>query len=555
MKKKNLSIKETLISAFQSCQKKDFKKAEKLCNKILNIDPNHYDTIFLLGSLSVQTKNFDIAEKFLNKAIEIQPNNIDAYSNLGILFKELRNFKKSLSCYQKAIEIQPNRARLHNDLGIVFKELREFKKSKNCFQKAIEIDSNYAGAYINLGNILKELGEYKKAVTNYQKAIQIQPNNLKSYLNLAILFKDQGDVEKATDYYQKIVKYEPENLLIHYELNNLKNENISSNLKNNIEKIIKENKSTKANLAYGHFILSKYEYKLKNYEKEFNHLLKGHELYFSSLNLKDKMSVGYWLDELPKMKELINTDEKFKKTNYKIKPIFIIGVPRCGSTLVEKIITSCPKSIPMGEETGVFSMLMWEIIQQKKSLISNVENFKIELIEKYTERELIQEKSDYIFTDKSLENFFYLGLIKKIFPEAKVINCKRNATSSIMSIFKRNLGDIIWAHNLDNIFKYFDIYNYFTENFKKIFPDFIYELHYEKLVNKPEEESKKLLNFCDLPWDIKCLEFYKRKDLISRTASKLQIRKPIYKDSLNTHPAYKALLSKYGAKYSWYNQK
>ena len=124
-----------------------------------------------------------------------------------------------------------------------------------------------------------------------------------------------------------------------------------------------------------------------------------------------------------------------------------------------------------------------------------------------------------------------------------------------MSIFKRNLGDIIWAHNLDNIFKYFDIYNYLTENFKKIFPDFIYELHYEKLVNEPEEESKKLLNFCDLPWDIKCLEFYKRKDLISRTASKLQIRKPIYKDSLNAHPTYKTILRKYGDKYSWYNQK
>ena len=122
-----------------------------------------------------------------------------------------------------------------------------------------------------------------------------------------------------------------------------------------------------------------------------------------------------------------------------------------------------------------------------------------------------------------------------------------------MSIFKRNLGDIIWAHNLDNIFKYFDIYNHLTENFKKLFPDFIYELHYEQLVNEPETESKKLLNFCDLPWDIKCLEFYKRKDLVSRTASKLQIRKAIYKDSLNIHPAYKDLLKKYGDKYSWYN--
>ena len=149
-------------------------------------------------------------------------------------------------------------------------------------------------------------------------------------------------------------------------------------------------------------------------------MLRGHELFFSSLNSKDKKSVDYWLNELPKIKELININKNLKKSNCKIKPIFIIGVPRCGSTLIEKIITSCPKSIPMGEETGVFSMLMWEIIRQKKSLISNVENFKIDLLKKYKERELIQEKSDYIFTDKSLENFFYLGLIKKIFPEAKV---------------------------------------------------------------------------------------------------------------------------------------
>jgi len=553
MKKKELSIKETLILAVQNCQKNNFEKAEELCNKILNIDPDHFDTIFLLGSLSVQTKNFDIAEKFLNKAIQIQPNNINAHLNLAILFKELRNFEKSISCYQKAIKIQPNHARSHNDLGVAFKELREFQKSKNCFQKAIEIDSNYVPAYINLGNILKELGDYKKAIINYQKAIQIQPNNLKPYLNLGILFEDQGEIGKAIEYYEKIVHYETGNLRIHFALNNLKNENINSDLKNNIEKIIKEKKSTKANLAYGHLLLSKYEYSLKNYEKEFNHLLRGHELFFSSLNSKDKKSVDYWLNELPKIKELININKNLKKSNYKIKPIFIIGVPRCGSTLVEKIITSCPKFIPMGEETGVFSMLMWDQIRNKKNLISNMENFKIDLIEKYKEKELIQKKSDYIFTDKSLENFFYLGLIKKIFPEAKVINCKRNATSSIMSIFKRNLGDIIWAHNLDNIFKYFDIYNHLTKKFKKLFPDFIYELHYEQLVNEPEIESKKLLNFCNLPWDISCLEFYKRKDLVSRTASKHQIRKAIYKDSLNVHPAYKALLKKYGDKYSWYN--
>ena len=90
-------------------------------------------------------------------------------------------------------------------------------------------------------------------------------------------------------------------------------------------------------------------------------------------------------------------------------------------------------------------------------------------------------------------------------------NCERNPLSSIMSIFKRNLGEVIWSHNLDNIFKYFDIYNTLTKNFKKLYPNFMYELEYEKLVMNPENESKKLLNFCNLEWDKNCLTFYKNK--------------------------------------------
>ena len=140
-----------------------------------------------------------------------------------------------------------------------------------------------------------------------------------------------------------------------------------------------------------------------------------------------------------------------------------------------------------------------------------------------------------------------------MFPYAKVINCKRNALSTIMSILKNNLGQISWAHNLKYIFKYFDIYNKKIENFKKIIPNFIYELQLEEFVNNPKEESKKLMRFCDLPWNKKCLEFYKRKDIISQTASNIQIRKAIYKDSIHKYLPYKKFLKKYSDKYHWFN--
>ena len=166
---------------------------------------------------------------------------------------------------------------------------------------------------------------------------------------------------------------------------------------------------------------------------------------------------------------------------------------------------------------------------------------------------MIQKKNDFVFTDKSLNNFFYLGLINKIFPKAKVINCRRKTLSSIISIFQNNLTELAWTHNLENIFKYFDNYFQIINKFKKKYPNFIYDLDFENFTNAPEVESKKLLKFCDLPWDKKCLEFYKRKDIISKTTSRQQIRKAIYKHTANKYLTYKEFINQYGNKYSWFN--
>jgi hypothetical protein len=211
--------------------------------------------------------------------------------------------------------------------------------------------------------------------------------------------------------------------------------------------------------------------------------------------------------------------------------------------------------IPVGEETAVLENFFNSKILEKQSLdLGDVKSIRNELYDLYKQKGLISKKYDYIFTDKSLNNFFYLGLIKEIYPSAKVINCRRDILSSIMSIFQNNLTELAWTHDLENVFKYFNNYFKITKNFDEVSPNFMYELQFEKLVNNPEEESKKLMKFCELPWDKKCLEFYKRKDLISKTTSNVQIRQAIYKHSLDKYLPYKKFLEKYGNKYSWFNQ-
>ena len=313
---------------------------------------------------------------------------------------------------------------------------------------------NFESAHTNLGAVFQELGEINKAMNCYKKLSQIQSNPGNAHQRLGGLYVVLGDIKKAVSSYQDALKYEPENLVYFYHLVDLKKETLNLNLKNKIDRIINDDNCTKNNRAYGNFLLSKYEQKNKNYKKEFDYLIKGHQYYFETEEKKHKRQVEHWLNELPNVEELFDFNKykkNIKKINHKIKPIFIVGVPRCGSTLIEKIIASGIKYIPTGEETGIISTFVKQKLIKKQSLEFEIENFQIKLYEIYKQRRLITKESDFTFTDKTLDNFFFIGLIKLIFPYAKVINCKRSAVSSIMSILKNNLPAIPWAHNLKHI--------------------------------------------------------------------------------------------------------
>ena len=556
MEKKKLNIEENFSLALESHKKNDFKSAEKFYNKVLKKDPNHFNSIFYLASLSAQTKNYSLAKNLFEKIIHIEPNYDVAYANLGAVLKELGKPDEAVDACKKAISIQPNNSFAYSNLGAALKELGKLKEAADACKKAISLEPSNFSAYHNLALVLEDLGEIKKAINCYEKLSKIKPNAVDAYKNLGKLNVMLGEKEQAIKHYKLAIQYDHENLSHHYALSDLDKKSLDENLKKKINEVKMKNNSRNQNLSYGNFLLSKYELKSKNYDKEFNYLLKGHSYYLSSEKEHYRKDVEYWLNMLPKNKELNNLDIKNKNIEIEkdsFAPIFIIGVPRCGSTLVEKIIASGSQHIAIGEETGIISSFVKQKIIQQKAIYSKLSDMRKDLIERYREKNIIKQNTNYIFTDKTLDNFFYIRLIKDIFPLSKIINCKREPLASIMSILKNNLPNVPWAHDLDHIFKYFDIYYKFVKNNNKIFPNLIYDLSLEKLCLEPENESKKLMEFCGLPWDKKCLEFYKRKDLISKTTSNLQIRSAIQKHSLDRYLPYRKLLNKYGDKYSWFN--
>ena len=587
MKKNKLSLRETFVEALKNYKKKNFVAGENLCNKILSIDPNHFDSLVLLSNITAINSNFIKAKELLTKANEIEPNNLSVLNNLGTAHKATGNTKVAITFYEKVIKINPDSVNAQFNLGVLFYEQKELEKAKNFFKKTTEIQPNYALAFSNLGNVQAELKEYENAISNYQKAIEINPNLVGAHNNLGLVYRNLNDYENAISSYKKAIKikpehagahhnlalalrelgkfdlaiqshemaikYEPQNSIHYFYLNQLKKNVLNLNLKKKLEEIIKNKKYPINNIAYANYLLSLYEKKKKNYEKELNFLIKGHQFYFDSKKIKFDLGVKYCFDDVIQISKGVKASISSDKNTSEIKPIFIIGVPRSGSTLVEKIIGSGLKFVPMGEETAVLENYINSKILQKRSLdLGQAEDIRDEITNIYKQKGLILKKYDYRFTDKSLNNFFYLNLIKDVYPNAKVINCRRDTLSSIMSIFQNNITELSWAHNLENIFKYFDNYFKIINSFKNKNKDFIYELNFEKLIENPETESKKIMKFCELSWDQKCLEFYKRKDLASKTASNIQIREAIYKHSPERYVPYKKFLAKYGEKYSWF---
>ncbi len=587
MKKNTKTLKETFNEALISYKKSDFEAAENICNKILNIDPNHFDSVLLAASICGGNRNFKKAKELLLKAVEIQPKNTTAYNNLGSACKELgelaeaqafyektlsinpnhtnanfnlallfyhqKKIEKAKALFEKTVEIQPNFALAHFNLGNLFAEMKEYKKAKNFYEKAIKIRPNFPGALNNLGLAYRSLNDYKNSINCYKEAIKIAPNHAGAHSNLGRALTELGDFKNAITTLEKATKLEPKNLYNFYYLSELNKDLLNKELINKVKDIVGNKSSTKRDLAYGNFLIAAYERKEKNYKKELENLTQAHKYFFHLRENKFNLGVKYSFEDLLQISDQAHLVIKNKENKYKVKPIFIIGVPRCGSTLVEKIIASGKKDIPIGEELAVFENFVNKKILSRKSLnLGEVEKIREELVNAYNEKGLLQKKDELVFTDKSLNNFFYLNLIKEIFPQAKIINCKRNILSSIMSIFQNNLTELAWAHDLENIFKYCDNYFKILNKFKEKNSNFIYDLEFEKFTRDPEIESKKLMKFCDLVWDKKCLSFYKRKDIISKTTSYKQIRKAIYKHPEERYLPYKELLKTYGKKYSWF---
>tara|TARA_Y100000389_G_scaffold19487_1_gene16882 strand:+ start:5310 stop:6779 length:1470 start_codon:yes stop_codon:yes gene_type:complete len=447
--------------------------------------------------------------------------------------------------------------KLYYQLYQVFNALREFKIAKKYIEKCIKINENNHIFLNNLANIFLLERNIVKAEKFYLKSLEKKTDYLIANINIAIFYEHVGKIEKAKKFYLKAIDLSPKKISIYYNLSRLDKNFITKKIVEFLDNLLKNENTELIDKAYCLFLLAEYERKKKFYNKEIELLKKAHQnLFDSDLNINNQ-SLSFWLNIIS------NEYDKFnfinEKKNYQLNnlnPIFIVGLPRSGSTIVEALISSGDSIVENLGETNVLNGLIvsnFTSIKDKK--IINIDLDKInKIIFNFIKDKNILNTKKKNFTDKSLENFFYIDVILKIFPNAKFVNTCRNLEDNVFAIFHQALLKMSWTHSIENILNYIDNYLKIISFFKKKYPDKIFSVDLEELTNKPEEISKKLYQFCGLKWSENALKFYNRKNLVVSTASNIQVRKAINKYDHEKYRPYKEFLKFFSNKYDWLSQ-
>ena len=527
---------DTLLKQYQE---NNYIKAEEYALSLIKKFPNH-DFAWKILSI-VLKKAGKISESLTasEKLVEITPQDALAYYNLGNTYRELTKFSKAEESYKKAISFKPDLFQAYYNLGIVSKNNYKLEEAEKYYRQAVHLNPNFAEACNNLGTVLDNLSKLDEAEIYYKKAIALKPDFAEAYNNLGTNLEQQGKLNEAQTMYEKAILINPGLTNAHRQLSLIKKFDNYDEHFQQMQKIYLDKNISSEQRCHINFALAKIYEDLENFKKSYQHFSEGNKIKKELLkyNIKNDIELFNQI-KLNFQKIEQNTPKIFKNENA-LKPIFIIGMPRSGTTLVEQIISSHSMVTGLGELPFVLQFgypVTTGLLDSSEESLTKFRNDYLEKLESLRDKNLI-------ITDKMPQNFLYVGLITACFPEAKILHVKRDPAAVCWANYKQwfkseNLG---YSYSLEDIVEYYKLYNDLMEFWNKALKNKIYEVDYETLTINQESEIKKLIKYLELNWEESCLSPEKNERNVS-TASNIQIRNKIFKGSSQKWKKYKPFL-------------
>jgi tetratricopeptide (TPR) repeat protein len=514
-------------------------EAEACFRRALAIDPRNAQSLVNLAYIVHAAGQGGEAEQYLRQALAVDASVAEAHNMLGVVLREQSRLEEALACYLQALAVRPEYAEAHNNIGNVLRQLARYAEAEAAYRNALTLQPDYAEAHYNLGNVYKDQSLFSEAEASYRQALAIKSDYAEAQNNLGNALKGQSRLELAAAAYDAAIALRPDFIEPHYALSLLKTYRIEDPHRRMLDELepTLATLSVEAQVRYW-FTVGKVCEDVGDYDASFSAYRQGNALQRALLHWDDAAQ-----DALFERMTGFFTPAFFAtrpKPRHEGKaPIFIVGMPRSGTSLLEQILASYPGVYGAGEmpdlsEVIVAAMPDADYAKFPEALAGfDAADFR-RMGEQYTERLWRHAPDAGRITDKMPANFFYIGLIHLMLPQAKIIHAMRDPMDSCFSCYSRlfNESNLSFAYDLGTLGRYYARYIRLMRHWHAVLPPgTILDMPYESMVGDTETQARRLLSYLDLPWDERCLAFHENQRRV-KTASVAQVRKPIYRTSL-----------------------
>jgi tetratricopeptide (TPR) repeat protein len=508
-----------------------FDEAMACFRTALKFEPGNAELHYNLGNALVKLDQPNDAIASFHQALALKPDYAEAYNNLGNALTETGQLDAAQESLRRALQINPGYVEAHNNLGNVLRELRLLDAATGSYRRALAIKPNFAQAHVNLGLALRALGHHAEAEASCQAALETNPDLASALIFKAELHADQGQFAEAENAYRRAIVAEPESPKAWSGISRVRKMTpADATWLADVQRIAEKNIPPRKEV-YLRYALGKYFDDVKDFEQAFHNYRRANELTKSYSGRYEEQRQTLAVDLLTSIYDQAWIRRERIDTNTSVRPVFIVGMPRSGTSLAEQILASHPAVFGAGE------LAFWKNAAVRRASAQQDE-MTVSTSDKTAEEylSLLQSFSPDALrvVDKMPGNFLYLGLIHATFPNARIIHMQRNPIDTCLSIYFQHFNAThVYANDLEDLAHYYTEYFRTMEHWRATLPaNSILHVPYEGLVDDQESWSRKMLEFIGLPWDARCIDFHRNERKIS-TVSNWQVRQKISKSSVD----------------------
>jgi Flp pilus assembly protein TadD len=560
-------------------------EAIEYLRRAVRLDPGFAEARNSLGFVMAKAGKLDDAAECYRRALELRPDLAHVHNNLGLLLTQQGKLEEAEHCYRRALLHQPADHRVHNSLGYVLMQQGKLSEAIACYHNALRHRPNYALAHGNLGTALMEQGRLRDAATHFEAALGLDPRLAEAHNGLGLLHQEEGRLDQAFAYFRSALDARPGFIQalvnigrLHEEQGNLEEAasafdealRIAPNhiparaqqamrLRGRLpetDRAILEDALTgtflpEAERAVVRFTLAAVYDAQGAYGQAADQSRKANAL---RLGLSRRRDGAYepavhraFVDRLI---ETFTPDLMARLMEYGLDteiPVFIVGLPRSGTSLTEQILASHSRVFGAGEltlaqETFVRIPAVTELERPPLDCVPDLDRDSVQALgQSYLEGVRTLDSSATRVVDKMFNNYLYLGLLAVLFPRGRFIHCRRDLRDTALSCWMTDFTRIRWANDPGHIAARFGDYQRLMEHWRSAPSVRMLEVSYEEMVSDLGATARQLIDWCGLEWEPACLEFHKTKRPV-RTASATQVRQALYATSVGRWRNYDALL-------------